>query len=166
MLVVHGAAVTAQVLETPGLRLVCCARGGPVNVDLQAARDLGVPVTNTPGKNAEAVVELTVAFMIMLARGISRSQQFLLNGGELGTCAFEAAGGAAGGRGGGGRAAGAAGRGGGRSGGGGGGRGRRRGAGAAAAGGGGWRCVCVGRLGGIRFRLLHCAPRSSAENRT
>ena len=91
VLVVHGAAVTAQVLETPGLRLVCCARGGPVNVDLQAARDLGVPVTNTPGKNAEAVVELTVAFMIMLARGISRSQQFLLNGGELGTSAFEGA---------------------------------------------------------------------------
>jgi D-3-phosphoglycerate dehydrogenase / 2-oxoglutarate reductase len=91
VLVVHGAAVTDRVLETSGLRLVCCARGGPVNVDVAAARALGVPVTNTPGKNARAVVELTVAFMIMLTRGIGRSRAFLLEGGELGESAFEGA---------------------------------------------------------------------------
>jgi D-3-phosphoglycerate dehydrogenase / 2-oxoglutarate reductase len=91
VLVVHGAAVTDQVLESPGLRLVCCARGGPVNVDIATARSLGLPVTNTPGKNAEAVVELTLAFMIMLARRITVSQRFLLSGGQLGTSAFEGA---------------------------------------------------------------------------
>src|ERR1700756_3894544 len=37
VLVVHGAPVTEEVLDSsPGLRLVCCARGGPVNVDVDA----------------------------------------------------------------------------------------------------------------------------------
>ncbi|HEY3764452.1 MAG TPA: NAD(P)-dependent oxidoreductase [Gaiellales bacterium] len=91
VLVVHGAAVTSEVLASPGLRLVCCARGGPVNVDVAAAHERGVPVTNTPGKNAAAVVELTLAFMIMLARGLPRAQEFLLAGGELGASTFEGA---------------------------------------------------------------------------
>jgi D-3-phosphoglycerate dehydrogenase len=83
VLVVHGAPVTQDVLTTPGLRLVCCARGGPVNIDLQAAGSLGIPVTTTPGKNAQAVVELTLAFLIMLARGVPRAQTFLLENGQL-----------------------------------------------------------------------------------
>jgi D-3-phosphoglycerate dehydrogenase len=91
VLVIHGAAVSDAVLAAPGLRLVCCARGGPVNVDSQAAAARGIPVTTTPGKNAGAVVELTVAFLIMLARGIRRSQDFLLEGGRLGESAFEGA---------------------------------------------------------------------------
>ena len=40
VLVVHGAPVTDAVLDaSPNLRLVCCARGGPVNVDIGAASD-------------------------------------------------------------------------------------------------------------------------------
>ena len=54
-LIVHGAPVSAEVLDAAPLRLVCCARGGPVNVDVAAATDRGIPVVNTPGKNAEAV---------------------------------------------------------------------------------------------------------------
>src|SRR5579859_4069851 len=55
VLVVHGAPVTAEVLDAAPLRLVCCARGGPVNVDIGAATERGIPVTNSPGKNARAV---------------------------------------------------------------------------------------------------------------
>ena len=91
VLVVHGAAVSDAVLAVPGLRLVCCARGGPVNVDLAAAAQRGIPVTNTPGKNAQAVVELTLGFLVMLARGVSRAQAFLLGGGALGKSTFEGA---------------------------------------------------------------------------
>jgi D-3-phosphoglycerate dehydrogenase len=83
VLVIHGAPVSDAVLATPGLRLVCCARGGPVNVDLDSARARGIPVTTTPGKNAQAVVELTLAFLIMLARGVSGAQRFLLDNGKL-----------------------------------------------------------------------------------
>lgn len=83
VLVVHGAPVTDAVLAAEGLRLVCCARGGPVNVDLEHARAHGIPVTTTPGKNAQAVVELTLALLIILARGLSGAERFLLEGGRL-----------------------------------------------------------------------------------
>ena len=92
ILVVHGAPVTAGVLAAAGgLKLVCCARGGPVNIDIEAASARGIPVVNTPGKNADAVADQTIAFMIMLARGFPRAQRFLLDGGTLGESAYEGA---------------------------------------------------------------------------
>src|SRR5919201_5504267 len=90
VLVVHGAAVTDAVIATPSLRLVCCARGGPVNVDLAAARARGVPVVTTPGKNAESVADQTLAFMVMLARRFPEAQGFLLDGNRIGST-FEGA---------------------------------------------------------------------------
>jgi hypothetical protein len=41
VLVVHGAAVSADCFDATLLRLVCCARGGPVN-DAAAATDRGI----------------------------------------------------------------------------------------------------------------------------
>ena len=82
VLVVHGAPVTAEILDAAPLRLVCCARGGPVNVDVAAATERGVPVTNSPGKNAQAVAELTVAFALMLIRGVPASGRHLVDGGS------------------------------------------------------------------------------------
>lgn len=85
VLAVHGAPVTDEVLDASEvLRLVCCARGGPLNVDLEAVRKRGVPLINTPGKNAEAVADLTIAFLVMLARGIPKAMRFLDDGGEVG----------------------------------------------------------------------------------
>jgi D-3-phosphoglycerate dehydrogenase / 2-oxoglutarate reductase len=56
VLVVHCAPVTREVLAaSASLRLVGCARGGPVNVDVDAASDLRIRVVTTPGKNAAAV---------------------------------------------------------------------------------------------------------------
>jgi len=90
VLVVHGAPVTDEVLAAASrLRLICCARGGPVNVDVAAASARQVPVVITPGKNAESVADQTLAFMIMLARGFPKAQRFLLDGGTLGESAFE-----------------------------------------------------------------------------
>jgi D-3-phosphoglycerate dehydrogenase / 2-oxoglutarate reductase len=92
VLVVHGAPVTDEVLEAGArLRLVCCARGGPVNVDVGAASARGLQVVNTPGKNADAVADQALAFMVMLARGFPRAQKFLLDGGRLGESAYEGA---------------------------------------------------------------------------
>src|SRR5260370_38840209 len=43
VLVVHGAPVTSEVLGAAPLRLVCCARGGPVNVDMGGAATPRLP---------------------------------------------------------------------------------------------------------------------------
>ena len=89
VLIVHGAPVTAEVLGAAPLRLVCCARGGPVNVDVAAATDRGIPVVNTPGKNAEAVAELTIAFALLLIRAVPRASRHLLEGGGFAESVFE-----------------------------------------------------------------------------
>lgn len=89
VLIVHGAPVTAEILEAAPLRLVCCARGGPVNVDVAAATDRGIPVVNTPGKNAEAVAELTIAFALLLIRAVPQASRHLLDGGGFAESVFE-----------------------------------------------------------------------------
>jgi D-3-phosphoglycerate dehydrogenase len=89
IVVVHGAPVTAEVLDAADLRLICCARGGPVNVDVAAATARGIPVANTPGKNAEAVAELTIAFALMLIRGVPRASRHLTDGGRLAVSTYE-----------------------------------------------------------------------------
>jgi D-3-phosphoglycerate dehydrogenase len=84
VLVVHGAPVTDAVLDASSeLRLVCCARGGPVNVDVDAITARGLPLVTTPGKNAEAVADQTLAFLVMLARGFPKAQQFIERGGQV-----------------------------------------------------------------------------------
>jgi D-3-phosphoglycerate dehydrogenase len=87
VLVVHGAPVTEEVMRAgSNLRLLGCVRGGPVNVDVAAATRLGLPVALAPGKNAAAVADLTLAFMVMLARGVVDARAFLSgNGGQMGS---------------------------------------------------------------------------------
>jgi D-3-phosphoglycerate dehydrogenase len=92
ILVVHGAPVTDDVFDAaPALRLVCCARGGPVNVDVAAATARGIPVVTTPGKNADAVAELTIGFLIMLARRLPEVTRHVDSGGEFAHDNYEGA---------------------------------------------------------------------------
>ena len=92
ILLVHGAPVTEAVLDaSPNLRVVGVARGGPVNVDLAAASDRGIAVITAPGRNADAVADLTLAFMVMLARGVMTGTAFIAQGGRTGDSAFEGA---------------------------------------------------------------------------
>jgi D-3-phosphoglycerate dehydrogenase len=92
ILLVHGAPVTDAVLDaSPNLKIVGVARGGPVNVDLAAASDRGIAVITAPGRNADAVADLALAFMVMLARGIKSSTAFVAQGGRIGDSAFEGA---------------------------------------------------------------------------
>jgi D-3-phosphoglycerate dehydrogenase len=54
----------------PNLRLISIWGTGTDNVDLAACRARGVAVTNTPGVNAHAVAEHTVALMLAVTRRI------------------------------------------------------------------------------------------------
>jgi D-3-phosphoglycerate dehydrogenase len=92
VLVVQGAPVTDAVLDAAGsLRLVGVTRGGPVNVDIAAATERGVPVVTTPGKNAIAVAELTIAFAIMLSRRVAEAMRHVDSGQVFGHDNYEGA---------------------------------------------------------------------------
>ena len=55
------------------LRVIGRAGVGVDNIDLEAATKAGIAVMNTPGANAVAVAEHTLALMLALARHISRA---------------------------------------------------------------------------------------------
>jgi phosphoglycerate dehydrogenase-like enzyme len=76
----------------PALRLIACARGGPVNVDLAAATERGIPVVTTPGKNADGVAELSMAFMVMIARRLPEAIRHVERGGVFGHDNYEGSG--------------------------------------------------------------------------
>ena len=51
-----------------GLCAVASTRGDPNNVDIAGATAAGVPVLNTPARNADAVAEMTVALLLAVTR--------------------------------------------------------------------------------------------------
>jgi D-3-phosphoglycerate dehydrogenase len=66
--------VNAEVLrEASKLRVIGRAGVGVDNIDLEAATKAGIAVVNTPGANAVAVAEHTIALMLALARHLCRA---------------------------------------------------------------------------------------------
>ncbi len=68
-LIVRSDKVTAQVIAAaPNLKIVVRAGAGYDNLDLAACSARGIVAMNTPGQNANAVAELAVGLMILMAR--------------------------------------------------------------------------------------------------
>jgi len=81
MFVTHLAPVSRAMLERlPNLKFIAVSRGGPVNIDVQAARDHGVLVVNTPGRNASAVAEFTIGAILAETRLIRTGHEALRAG--------------------------------------------------------------------------------------
>jgi phosphoglycerate dehydrogenase-like enzyme len=73
--------VTERVLRgSPDLEVVGKIGTGVDSVDLDAAADLGIPVTHTPGLNAAAVAEHTVALVLAVARNVLGNHERLREG--------------------------------------------------------------------------------------
>ena len=66
--------------KLPNLEMIGCYGVGYDAIDLDAARERGIRVTNTPDVLSDAVAELTVGLMIALARQIPQSDQFVRSG--------------------------------------------------------------------------------------
>lgn len=65
---------SARVIENcPGLAFIGCCRNNPVNIDVEAASLRGIPAVYAPGRNAQAVAEMTVALMVMISRKMGRA---------------------------------------------------------------------------------------------
>ena len=81
VLVDHLAPVTAGLLDRcPALKLIAVSRGGPVNIDMKAARARSVRVVNAPGRNASAVAEFTVGMILAETRLITKGHVSLSKG--------------------------------------------------------------------------------------
>lgn len=73
--------IDAQVLDAAQrLRLIICCRGGVKTViDLERAKEKGVVVCNNAGRNAAAVADLTMGFMLDMTRNISLANSLIHN---------------------------------------------------------------------------------------
>ena len=80
-LVTTFAPVTEAMLEQArSLIAICCGRGGPVNINLEAASKRGIPVLHAPGRNEQAVAEFVIAGMINLMRRIPHALDWVRDG--------------------------------------------------------------------------------------
>ncbi len=65
----------------PALKVAISCRGNPVNLDIPACTKRGVLCLNTPGRNAEAVADLAVLFMLACARHLVPAHNTIKDGG-------------------------------------------------------------------------------------
>ncbi len=67
VVVVESDSVRGPVFDL-GLRAIASTRGDPNNVDIPGATAAGIPVLNTPARNADAVAEMAVALLLAATR--------------------------------------------------------------------------------------------------
>ena len=67
VVVVESDSVRGPVFDL-GLRAIASTRGDPNNVDIDGATAAGIPVLNTPARNADAVAEMAVALLLAATR--------------------------------------------------------------------------------------------------
>jgi len=73
--------ITRAVMEAcPNLKLIAKYGVGVENIDIRAATELGIPVTNAPGVNSNAVAEMTLGLMLAVMRRIQFARELIRSG--------------------------------------------------------------------------------------
>ena len=73
--------VTAEIIEqAKNLKVIGRAGSGVDNIDVKAATEKGIVVMNTPGANTNAVVELTLTYLLSLSRNLYKASHSLKEG--------------------------------------------------------------------------------------
>ncbi|PTE10792.1 2-hydroxyacid dehydrogenase [Mesorhizobium helmanticense] len=70
----------AMMRRLPALKLVAVSRGGPINIDMAAAKAHGIRVVNVPGRNASAVAEFAIGAILAETRLIRVGHEALRKG--------------------------------------------------------------------------------------
>jgi D-3-phosphoglycerate dehydrogenase len=72
VVVVESDSVAGPVFElgSRALKVIASTRGDPNNVDIAGATEAGIPVLNTPARNADAVAEMAVALLLAATRHV------------------------------------------------------------------------------------------------
>ncbi len=70
VLIVEADFVLDDAIEQSDLRLIGSCRGDPNNIAIGKATEKGIPVLYTPARNADAVADLTLGFILALLRNI------------------------------------------------------------------------------------------------
>ncbi|MHA1284495.1 MAG: NAD(P)-dependent oxidoreductase [Promethearchaeota archaeon] len=66
-----------EFFENTNIKFLISCRGDPFNINLEAATKKGIPVLNTPMRNVDAVADLTVCYILMLARNIHKMDRLI-----------------------------------------------------------------------------------------
>lgn len=80
VVIVEADLVHREVLDSVDLKMIGACRGEPVNVDIGLATEKGIPVFHTPARNADAVADLTLCFMLTIARHVYDAVSFVKRG--------------------------------------------------------------------------------------
>jgi lactate dehydrogenase-like 2-hydroxyacid dehydrogenase len=73
-------ATRALISALPKLEIISCFGGGVDAIDLAAARERGIPVTNTPGVMADECADLAIGMMLASARQIVLADRYVRSG--------------------------------------------------------------------------------------
>jgi glyoxylate reductase len=76
--------VDAEVMDETGIKAIANYAVGVDNIDLAAATQRNIPVTNTPGVLTDATADLTWALLLSVSRRIVEADRYLREGNFLG----------------------------------------------------------------------------------
>ncbi|MFX0067751.1 MAG: NAD(P)-dependent oxidoreductase [Candidatus Hodarchaeota archaeon] len=82
-LIVEVDAIDEDAVEKANPEFIGCCREGVSNIAVDTATDLGIPVFYTPGRNSDAVADLTIGHIISSLRRMTLADRILRSGIEI-----------------------------------------------------------------------------------